>query len=494
MTMYDDQESDVAVVAGMQANKPPEGGAESAERRAATNGNPRERNTGRAQDRITVDQSIKRIGQFVAREPEEPLTTLMHHITPEALSWAYFNLKPGAAAGVDGMTWTVYGQELEERLLDLHERVQSGAYRASPVRRVFIPKPDGRQRPLGIAALEDKIVQKAVAEILLTPIYEAEFLGFSYGFRPGRSAHDALDALAYAIERRNVNWILDADIRGYFDAIDREQLKELLARRVKDPRVLRMVDQWLRAGVMEGGSLTDSGVGTPQGAVISPILANIYLHYAFDRWAHEWRQREAKGEVYVVRYADDFVLGFERQGDAERFLEALRVRLAALRLELHPEKTRLLEFGRNAEANRRARGAGRPRTFDFLGFTHYCRRTRGGRFGLGRKPVAKRVKRTLRRIREVLRKRLHEDWMDVGRWLGQVLNGWLNYYAVPTSGRSLERFVQQLKRIWMKVLRRRSQKDRKAWEWLDAACARLWPRLRIRHPWPDARFARTHRR
>ena len=495
MKTNDTQESDAGIVARKRANAASGDVGESVERRAATDGNPHERSTGRAPNRITVDQSIERIRQYVQREPEERLTTLLHHVTPEALRRSYFELKRDSAAGVDGITWQEYGEGLDERLHDLHRRVHTGAYRASPSRRVYIPKPDGRKRPLGIAALEDKVLQKAVADILLTPIYEAEFLGFSYGFRPGRGAHDALDALGYAIEKRNVNWILDADIEGFFDAIDRESLMALLEKRIADRRVLRLVEQWLRAGVMEGGSRTDSGRGTPQGAVISPLLANVFLHYALDTWLHAtWRQREARGEVCIVRYADDFVLCCERRDDAERLLEDLRERMAAFGLRLHPEKTRLLEFGRNAEANRRAQGRGRPETFDFLGFTHYCRKTRGGRFGLGRKPMAKRARRTQQRIREVLRRRRHGDVMDNGRWLGQVLAGWLKYYAVPTSSRYLERFVQQVKRLWMDSLRRRSQKDRTTWERLEALVARLWPRIRIQHPWPDARFAASHRR
>ena len=316
-----------------------------------------------------------------------------------------------------------------------------------------------------------------------------------HGFRPGRSAHNALDALAYAVERRKVSWVVEVDIRQYFDSIDREQLMQFLEMRVGDRRVLRLIRKWLNAGVIEAGLEVDVVRGTPQGAVISPLLANVYLHHVLDGWfARQWRPREARGEVYIVRYADDFVLGFEYRRDAERFMEAMRERFASFGLEVHPEKTRLLEFGRFAMANRAKRGEGRPETFDFLGFTHYCRTTRNGGFGLGRKPVAKRVRRTLKAVKAALRKRMHEQPVTTGTWLGQVLRGWLGYYAVPTSYPALRRFARVLKRLWLRALRRRSQRDRFSWERLDALCGRQWPRVSILHPWPAQRFAVTHSR
>ena len=423
------------------------------------------------------------------------MTALLHHITTETLEAAYLALKRDAAAGVDGMTWREYGDELAERLLDLKDRVHSGAYRAAPVRRVEIPKPDGGMRQLGIASLEDKIVQRAVVEQILNPIYESEFYGFSYGFRPGRSAHNALDALAYAVERRKVSWVVEVDIRQYFDSIEREQLMQFLEMRIGDRRVLRLIRKWLNAGVIEAGLEVDVVRGTPQGAVISPLLANVYLHHVLDGWfAREWRPREVRGEAYIVRYADDFVLGFQYRSDAVRFMEGMRERFASFGLELHAEKTRLLEFGRFARADRAKRGERRPETFDFLGFTHYCRTTRNGGFGLGRKPVAKRVRRTLKAVKAALRKRMHEKPVTTGRWLGQVLRGWLGYYAVPTSYPALHRFGRVLKRLWLRALRRRSQRDRFSWERLDALCGRLWPRVSILHPWPAQRFAVTHSR
>jgi len=431
--------------------------------------------------------------QFIRRKPQEKLTALLHHITEDALRAAYCGLNPESAPGVDGVTWDTYGEGLEGRLSDLHRRVHTGAYRATPSRRVNIPKPDGGVRPLGVAALEDKIVQKAVVDNLLTPIYEAEFLGFSYGFRPGRGAHDALDALAVGIERRKINWILDADVSKYFDRIERGRLVELLERRIGDRRLLRLIGKWLRAGVMEEGEWTDTGRGTPQGAVLSPLLANVYLHHALDAWVHRvWRPQEARGDVIIVRYADDFVLGLQHRSDAVRFQRDATARLARYGLELHPDKTRLIEFGRFAAERRKRRGQGKPETFDFLGFTHYCRRTRSGAFGLGRKPIAKRMSRKLRALKKELKRRMHRDERENGQWLGQVLNGWLNYYAVPTSSPYLCRFRYCLEWLWMRALRRRSQKDSFEWERLRALCAQYWPRPRLRHPWPEQRFAVRH--
>ena len=485
----------MGIVVAKPTNKGAQATAEPVERRPMTNGNSQGQSTGRTQSRATVTQAAERIRQFVKREPQEKLTALLHHVTPEALREAYYALKREAAPGVDGVTWREYETGLEGRLYDLHRRVHTGAYRATPVRRVNIDKPDGGTRPLGVAALEDKIVQKAVVDVILTPIYEEEFLGISYGFRPGRGAHDALDALAYAIERRKVNWILDADIRGYFDSMSRDWMIRFLEHRIGDRRVLRLIARWLRAGVLEEDRQIDAGRGTAQGSVISPALANIYLHYVLDLWViKKWRPQEARGDMVIVRYADDYVVGFEHRADADRFLRDLKERFSRFELDLNADKTRLIEFGRYAERNRRARGERRPETFDFLGFTHYCRKDRKGRFGLGRKPVRKRMNRTLKRIKFELRRRWHDDVMDTGRWLGRVLRGWLNYYAVPTSYPYLYQFVWRLRRNWMRVLRRRSQRDRVSWAWLLAISDKLWPKLRIVHPWPSTRFAVRHRR
>ena len=449
--------------------------------------------THHAQEWARVSQGIDRLRGYVKRNPKEKLTTLLHHINVDSLRKAFFALKRKAAPGVDGVTWEEYAKDLDRRLADLSDRVHSGAYRATPVRRVEIPKPDGSTRPLGITSIEDKIVQMAMVKCILEPIYEAEFQGFSYGFRPKRSAHDALDALAYAIERRKVNFVIDADIRKFFDTVDHEWLVRFLEHRIGDKRVIRLIIKFLKVGILQDGVRQPGVVGTPQGAVLSPMLANIYLHYVLDLWFEAQRSKgRMEGEAHIVRYADDFVMCFQYRREAEWCLRRLRGRLDKFGLRLHPEKTRLIEFGRFAETNRRRRGKGRPETFDFLGFTHYCRKTRNGKFGLGRKPVAKRITRFLKQVKEALRRHMHRSVHDMGRWLGRVLNGWLNYYAVPTSFRYLSNCFCHLEWIWMRILRRRSQKDKTSWETLRALRARYWPNPTIRHPWPDARFLATH--
>lgn len=431
-----------------------------------------------------------RIRQAAERNRKERLTALLHHISPETLKTAFHALRRDAALGVDGKSWSEYGEGLEENLLDLHRRVHAGTYRALPVRRVNIPKPDGGKRPLGIAALEDKIVQRAMVDVILTPIYEVEFLGFSYGFRPGRKAHDALDALAYGIERKKVNWICDADIQCYFDTIPREVLIGMLEHRIGDRRVIRLIRKWLNAGIMEEGIRSDTGIGVVQGSIVGPLVANVFLHYVFDLWFQKkWRPNIPKGEAIVVRYADDVVVGFQYRQDAEQYLRDVRERLAEYGLELHPDKTRIVEFGRFAESNRKARGERRPETFEFLGFVHFCTRTREGRFRLGRKPAAKRMTRTLKRIGEILRKRMHWDIWEVGKWLGKVLGGWLNYFAVPGTAWWLGKFRRRLAGSWMKIIRRRSQRANFSWQRLSRMVRLLWPMTRIRHPWPEQRFA-----
>ena len=488
--MNDVEKSDLAIVAMKPANNGAQAPAEQVEPRARPKGNLEGQSTRRTQDRESVSQAADRIRQFVQREPGVRLTTLLHHVTVDALRWAFFELKKDAAAGVDGVTWRMYEEGLGGRLADLHDRVHSGAYRARPSRRVNIPKPDGSTRPLGVAATEDKIVQKVVAEIILTPIYEAEFLGFSYGFRPGRGAHDALDALAVGIERRKIMWVADCDIRKFFDTVSRSQLVRFLEHRIGDKRVIRLIIKWLNAGVMEAGEWRDDLRGTPQGSVISPILANVYLHYVLDLWFQKkWRNCEVNGDSIIVRYADDLVVGFQYKRDAERFLNAAKERFGGFDLELHPDKTRLIEFGRFAVERRQTRGQGKPETFDFLGFTHYCTKDRRGRFQLGRKPVAKRMARTLKRIKEALRRRMHDRVEETARWLGKVLDGWLNYFAVPKSFPYLDRFVERLKQLWLKTLRRRSQRDRFSWAQVAKLAAKHWPKLEIRHPWPSQRFA-----
>jgi group II intron reverse transcriptase/maturase len=418
-------------------------------------------------------------------------TALLHHITIDRLRAAYLALQRRAAPGVDDMTWNEYGQDLEARLADLHGRVHRGAYRAKPSRRVYIPKPDGRQRPLGIAALEDKILQRAVVEVL-NAIYEVDFVGFSYGFRPGRSQHHALDALAFAIMCKKVNWVLDADIRGFFDTIDHGWLVKFLEHRVGDRRIVRLIQKWLAAGVLVDGIWESTEEGTPQGATISPLLANVYLHYVFDLWAQQWRTRQARGEMIVVRYADDLVLGFQYESDAARFHVDLHERFARFGLELHPDKTRRLCFGRFAEARRRERGERRPEVFEFLGFTHISGKSRAGKFLLHRHTSKARMRAKLKEIREQLWKRRHLPVPVQGKWIGAVVRGYLAYHAIPTNGRSMCSFRVEVTRHWLHALRRRSQRSRLTWQRMQRLANRWIPSARVLHPYPWERFeART---
>ena len=437
---------------------------------------------------LSVSSELDRVRRVAQKDKEARFTALLHHIDVDRLRAAYRAIRPGAAPGVDGVTWEDYGRDLEGNLADLHARVHRGGYRAKPSRRVFIPKADGRQRPLGVAALEDKILQRALVEVL-NAVYEADFLGFSYGFRPGRSPHDALDALAVAIKTRRVNWVLDADFREFFTSLDHRWLAKFLEHRIADKRVLRLIGKWLAAGVIEDGAWTASEEGVPQGASVSPLLANVYLHYVFDLWAHQWRRQHARGEVIVVRWADDFVVGFEHRDDAERFWADLRSRLAEFALELNDEKTRLIEFGRNAARDRQARGLGKPETFTFLGFTHICAKTRKGRFMLKRITDPKRMRAKLREVKTEMRRRRVLPIPDQGRWLASVLRGHCNYYAVPSNGKAVQAFRHQLVRLWLKALRRRSQRSRMTWERMTRYAHRWLPLVGILHPWPDARFA-----
>jgi group II intron reverse transcriptase/maturase len=440
-----------------------------------------------------VSQALERIRQVAKERKKERFTALFHHISIDLLDEAFFELKQDAAAGVDDLTWQDYQANLERNLEDLHERVQRGAYRALPSRRTYIPKPDGRQRPLAIAALEDKIVQRATVA-LLNAIYEEDFLGFSYGFRPGRCAHDALDALFVGINSTKVNWILDADIRSFFDEISQQWLVRFLEHRIGDRRIIRVIQKWLKVGVLENGIVAVSDRGTGQGSVISPLLANIYLHYALDLWAERWRRREATGDMIFVRYADDFIVGFQHEADARRFLDEMRKRLQEFALSLHPDKTRLIEFGRFAAANREQRGLGKPETFNFLGFTFMCGKSRQGFFLLKRKTRRDRMRAKLRMVKQEMRRRMHQPIPEQGRWLWHVVRGYFNYHAVPTNTRALAVFRAEIARSWHRVLSRRSQKANLARARMDKLIDDWLPKPRILHPWPDKRFAVTHPR
>jgi len=446
------------------------------------------------QSGVAVSQGLRGVREAARREKGLRFTALLHHVNERLLLDSFYLLKKEAAPGVDDRTWKEYEQGVEVRISDLHGRVHRGAYRAQASRRVYIPKTDGRQRPLGIAALEDKIVQQAVATVL-NQIYEEDFLGFSYGFRAGRGAHGALDALTAAIMTKKVSWVLDADIRGFFDNISHEKLIELLGVRIADPRIIRLIQKWLKAGVSEDGQWSETKVGTPQGAVISPLLANIYLHYVLDQWLVEWRKKNATGDVVIVRYADDFVLGFQYRKEAERFLEQMRERLGEYRLELHSDKTRLIQFGRFAAEDRKREGKGKPETFDFLGFTHICGTIhKSGKFTIHRKTTGKRLTAKLRSIGTELRRRLHRPVAETGNWLTRVVRGYYQYHAVPGNLPRLETFRQQIARHGRFTLRRRSQRSRWTWERFQPLFSQYLPRPSILHPYPLARFRAKHPR
>jgi group II intron reverse transcriptase/maturase len=493
--MDDREKSDGRVLPVKLPNNAQGGAAEAVEGRRPAKGNA----AGETRPGPSAGQgalsALGRVRRVAATDKEARFTALLHHVDVDRLRAAYFALRPKAAPGVDGVTWADYGVDLEDNLRDLHARVHRGAYRARPSRRVYIPKPDGRLRPLGVAALEDKILQRALVEVL-NAIYETDFLGFSYGFRPGRSPHHALDALAAGIVGKKVNWVLDADFSDYFSSLDHQWLVKFLEHRIADRRVLRLIQKWLAAGVIENGSWTAFEEGVPQGASASPLLANIYLHYVFDLWAHQWRTRHAHGDVVITRFADDFVVGFEHRQDAERFWVDLRGRLAKFNLKLNAEKTRLIEFGRFAARDRKARGLGKPETFRFLGFTHVCGKTRkAGRFKLKRITDAKRMQAKLRALKGEIERRRHQPIPEQARWLASVLRGHYQYYAVPENIEALRAFRRHAARHWLRALRRRSQRTTVTWERLTRLEARWLPPPRILHPWPERRFdARTQGR
>jgi len=461
---------------------------ESMEGRRVTNGKFASRNAPRAQDRPSAPTELERIGMRAKQKNGERFTNLLSHIKVPLLREAYALLSKNAAPGVDGVTWRNYGENLDARLRDLQDRVHRGNYHPQPARRVFIPKGDGRMRPLGIPALEDKIVQQA-ARMLLEPIYEREFLGFSYGFRPGRSQHKALDALAVAIMRK-VSWVLDADIRSFYDTIDHEWMRKFIEHKIADRRMVRLLMKWLHAGVMENGELRKVEEGTPQGGGISPLLSNIYLHYALDLWVQQWRKRTARGEVYVVRYADDLVMGFQFEQDARAMSTAMAERLAKFGLELHPEKTRVLRFGRYAHKDCGRDGQARPATFDFLGFTHIAGQKRQGGFQLQCRTSRKKRAAKMAMLRVEMRRRQHDPPAMQHQWLCSVIRGHCNYYGVPTNAKALASFRRDVERAWHRQLQRRSQRARWTVERIKRFESRYpLPATRIVHPWPEKRFA-----
>jgi group II intron reverse transcriptase/maturase len=471
-----------------QPNKGGQPLAEAVEGRPLTKENTSEPNSHRTRSRESGPSGLARVRETAKQDKKLKFTALLHHVSIDLLRESYYSLKRKAAPGVDGMTWQEYGEDLEARLSDLHGRIHRGAYRAQPSRRVWIPKADGRQRPLGVAALEDKIVQYAVGKVL-NQIWEEDFLGFSYGFRAGRGQQEALDALWVGIVRKKVNWILDLDIRSFFDKLQHEWLVQFVEHRIGDKRVVRLIQKWVKAGVVEDGRWFQTEEGSPQGSVISPILANLYLHYVLDLWAQTWRKKVAQGEMIVVRYADDGVMGFERREDAERFLEELRERLRKFGLELHPEKTRLIEFGRHAAERRKKRGEGKPETFNFLGFTHICGTShKTGYFTVNRRTIGKRMAAKLKEIRAKLRQRLHASPKETGKWLAQVVRGYFQYHAIPGNWARLKAYRNEVLRMWFQMLRRRSQRSHLTWERFREGLGSLIPPVQILQPYPSVRF------
>lgn len=485
--MHGQGKSDGPIVPGKPSNKP--SSAEGVEGRGPAKGNPQERAMLRTQGRARMQQALERVCQAAKQDRKMRFTALLHHVyNPDTLREAYYGLKREAAPGVDGVTWQDYGGQLEANLQQLSGRLKRGAYRARPTRRAYIDKADGRKRPLGVMALEDKILQRATVEVL-NAIYEVDFLGFSYGFRPGRSPHKALDALYVAQLTRKVNWVLDADICGFFDAIDRNWLVKFIEHRIGDRRIVRLIQKWLNAGVLEEGERIQSETGTVQGGSISPLLANVYLHYVFDLWVQRWRNTQARGEVIVVRYADDFIVGFQHKEEAERFMKDLRQRFAKFGLELHSEKTRLIEFGPWAAENRRRKGQGKPQTFDFLGFTHICGRKRSnGYFTVYRHSRRKRLQAKLAEVKAGLRRRICRPVPEVGHWLATVLTGHYRYYGVPMNTKALGLFRYRLGWLWRRSLSRRSQKGQMPWQRMARLIDRYLPKPRIYHDYPLRRL------
>jgi len=495
MSAHADEKSDKGIVPKKQSNKEGMPLAETAEGRPLPKGNSHQSTAVRTPSRAAASDGLVAVRQAAQQGKDVQFTALLHHITIDLLRQSYLALKRNAVSGCDGVTWQAYGENLEDKLKDLHDRVHKGSYRARPAKRTYIPKADGSQRPLSVWCLEDKIVQQAVVKVL-EAIYEEDFIGFSYGFRPGRSQHDALDALNAGIYRRRVDWVLDADVQGFFDAMSHDWIIRFLKHRIADKRILRLIVKWLKVGIVDDGCVTQCKRGAPQGAVISPILANVYLHYAYDLWVHRWRRTTATGDVVVIRYADDSVVGFQHEREARMFLEELKERLRLFDLTLHPRKTRLIRFGRFAAKQCRQRGEGKPETFDFLGFTHFCTRSRNGAtFVLGRRTIKKRMREQLKIIKTELRRRLHRSIGETGEWLSRVLTGHLNYYAVPGNGRSLGWFFYQVRWQWLRALRRRSQRSRMDWQRFARIARRFIPPIRILHPLPGHRFdARTQGR
>jgi len=488
MSMHADEKSDEGIGPMKRPNKEGLPSAEAVEERTSPEGNGGQATAVRTPSRGVASSRLEAVRQAARQSKSVRFTALLHHITVDLLKQSYHSLERDSAPGIDGVTWQAYGENLEEKLTVLHDRIHKGSYRAHPARRTYIPKTDGTQRPLSIWCLEDKVVQQAVVTVL-EAIYEEDFLGFSYGFRPGRGQHDALDALHVGILRKRVNWVLDSDIRAFFDAMAHSWILRFLKHRIADKRILRLIAKWLKVGIIENGRVTRGQCGAPQGAVISPTLANVYLHYAYDLWVHRWRRTKANGDMIVVRYADDTIIGFEHEHEAKAFLHDLHERLRAFELALHPEKTRLIRFGRHAAKQREKVGEGKPEPFDFLGFTHFCTRSRKwGSFVIGRKTIKKRMRAKLQAIKVELRKSMHDPIAKTGAWVKQMLQGHLNYFAVSGNHPSMWWFCNQVRWLWLKSLKRRSQKAHLSWERFRRLVDRFFPPIKVLHPLPCHRF------
>ncbi len=486
--MNADEKSDEVIGPMKQPNKEGSPSAEAVEGRTSPEGNGGETTAARTLRRDTASSGLDAVRRAARQSKSVRFTALLHHITVDLLTRSYLALERDSAPGFDGVTWQAYGENLEGKLTDLHDRIHKGSYRARPARRTYIAKADGSQRPLSILCLEDKVVQQAVATVL-GAIYEEDFIGFSYGSRPGRGQHDALDALHAGILRKRVNWVLDADIRGFYDAMSHKWIIRFLEHRIADKRILRLIGKWLKVGIIEDGRVTRGQVGAPQGAVISPTLANVYLHYAYDLWVQRWRRTKATGDMIVVRFVDDTIVGFEHEHEAKAFLQDLHERLREFELALHPDKTRLIRFGRHAAEQRASLGEGKPETFDFLGFTHFCTRSRNwGTFVIGRKTIKKRMRAKLKAIKMELRKRMHDPIVKTGAWVKQMLQGHLNYFAVSGNHPSLWWFCNQVRRLWLQSLKRRSQKAYLSWERFVRLVDRFFPPIKVLHPLPLHRF------
>ena len=483
--------SDRRVVPTKFANK--DDALSSAERdggKTSNQGKHGKQNASRTQKAETdAHSALTRVRKIAIRDKKIQFTNLLHHISSiDRLRASYFSMKRKAAAGIDGETWKSYGENLEANLLDLAQRLQRGGYHAKPVRRVFIAKADGKQRPLGVPVLEDKIVQRSTTEVL-NAIYEIDFLDMSFGYRPGKSQHNCLDVLFNDIQTKRVNWILDADIRGFFDNLSHEWIVKFIEHRIKDERVIRLIQKWLKAGVMINGRREETDEGVPQGGSISALISNIYLHYVLDLWIDQRQKDKSRGEINAVRFADDFVVGFEHKSEAMKFLADLKERMLKFGLELHPVKTRILQFGRFAARDRKKRKEGKPETFNFLGFTHICGLTlKNRKFTILRHTINKKLRMKLSEIRTELRRRMHRSIADQGKWLRSVVGGHFRYYGVPNNQKALGSFHYQVADIWYRTLKRRSQKSRLLWPRMKKIRDRWLPPVRVHHPYPYERL------